>query len=188
MAEHRYHVAPVAESASCEESGEESKQDGSAFPEALTTADVAGRLGVSTATLVMLRRLLPLGQQEIAELARDLAVDGAVLAVFLQSRATEALGWALGTYRQHYALSNVDLARYLQTLESRLGVLYRSPCPHPDDRDYGRQVARLAEAAQCSSARLEAVLSSIARLEARQEPPAAKPEGASQTPPWIAES
>ncbi len=169
MAGHTYHMAPVAESGSRDESGDEGKQDGLVFRDALTTADVARRLGVSTAMLVKLRRLPPLGQQEVFELASGLGVDSTVLAAFFHYRASEGLSWALGTYRQHYALSNADRARYLQMLERRLGVLHRSACPHPEDRDYGRQVTRLAQTARCSSERLEAVLANSARIEAQQE-------------------
>jgi hypothetical protein len=188
MAEQRFHMAPVTEYVSHGAIGDDGKQDGYVFHDALTTADVARRLGVSTATLVKLRRLPTPQQQEIIELARFLGIDSAVLAAFFHCRATEGLSWALGTYRQHYALSDADLARYLEMLESRLGVLYRSPCPHPDDREYGRQVAGLAEAVRCSSARLEAVLANIARIEAEQEPQGAQPEGSTQSSPWIAES
>ena len=188
MAKHGYHMAPLTESVAHGEIGAEGKLDGQVFRDTLTTTDVARRLGVSTATLVKLRRSPPLGPQEIVDLAHGLGVDSVLLAAFFHCRATEGLSWALGTYRQHYALSNADLARYLQTLESKLGVLYRSPCPHPEDQDYARQVARLAEAAHCSSVRLEAVLANVARIEAQQDAPGTQSEGGAPSTPWIAES
>jgi hypothetical protein len=181
-------MAPLTESVAHGEIGIEGKLDGQVFRDTLTTADVAKRLGVSTVTLVKLRRSPPLGPREIVELARGLGVDSVLLTAFFHCRATEGLAWALGTYRQHYALSNADLARYLQTLESKLGVLFRSPCPHPEDQDYGWQVARLAEVAHCSGVRLEAVLANVARLEAQQAAPDTQSEGDTPSIPWIAES
>ena len=154
------------------------------FQTAVTTADVAQRVGMSLAELVELRRMRPPGQPQIADLARRLGVDRGVLASLFHCLWTRGLCWAAGTYRQRYALSTADLARYLLMPESKVAVLYHNPCPDPGDKDYGHEVVQLAERAGCSAERLGAVLADIARLEAQPEPAGALPS----TMPWATES
>jgi CPA1 family monovalent cation:H+ antiporter len=163
-----------------------------AFSNALTDEDLAGRLGISTAVLAMLRRAPPLDpanpgdRLRIAALARRLGTDRSLLAQVLENWQTEGLSWALRTYRQRYGLSDTDLASYLQMPESKLDALYHSPHPNPARGDYDRQLAQLAEAADGNVDRLGALLADVAQQDvqsARQRLP-----HPAQEPPWASES
>jgi CPA1 family monovalent cation:H+ antiporter len=162
------------------------EQHDSPFSRPLTDADLAQQLGVSTATLSLLRRIAgpasddPADEQRIA----DLGADRVLPARLPRSRQTHGLSWALRGYRQQYGLSDPDLAAYLQMPEGKLDMLYHSP--HPNGDDYNRQLRELAEAADCNVDRLGAVLADVAR---RNEQSARQPlPPPSEGPPWAAES
>ncbi len=162
------------------------------FIHTLTDADLAQRLGVSTATLALLRRIAPLNpddpidERRIASLAAGLGADRILLAHLLRGWRTHGLSWALRGYRQQYGLSDADLATYLQMPESKLDLLYRSLHPSGVFTDYNRQLAQLAEAADCNVDRLGALLVDVAR---RNEQPARQRALVQpQEPPWAAES
>ncbi len=169
-----------------------SHEDDSLFLQALTDADIAQRLGVSTATLALLRRIAPLNPDDpvdgrrIADLAAGLGADRMLLAQLLRSWRTHGLSWALRGYRQQYGLSDTDLATYLQMPESKLELLYHSPHPNGPDADYNRQLGQLAEAADCNVDRLGALLVDVAQQNEQEEQPSRAPSAPES--PWAVES
>lgn len=162
------------------------------YAQVLTDEDLAYRLGITVATLALLRRIpmldadRPVDPQLVTALAVLTKVDAALLAQLLPIWQTEGLSWALRTYRQRHALSNADLALYLQMPESKLDVLYHSPYPNPSRSGYDRRIARLAEAADCNVDRLAAMLADVARQSEEQAPESTPLP--TQESPWASES